>query len=127
LINRAVRITRGEQSIALLGVDDYHNGYPDIANLAAQMQTSDYAILLSHSPDFLPIALATPDRNGHTGWVDLALCGHTHGGQITLFGYPLISRSQYGTRYLSGWKREENTDLLISNGIGVSYVPFRIG
>jgi uncharacterized protein len=79
-----------------------------------------FKILLSHYPDVV--------RLPGGGWkkFDLVLSGHTHGGQVTLFGFPLISRSKVGRRNIRGASVHGNTMLYVSKGLGVSrYVPFR--
>ncbi|HUM61301.1 MAG TPA: metallophosphoesterase, partial [Clostridia bacterium] len=55
------------------------------------------------------------------------ICGHTHGGQIVFFGRSLHSSSEYGDRYRSGWYREQGADILVSEGVGTSILPMRVG
>ena len=57
----------------------------------------------------------------------LALCGHTHGGQVVLFNRALKSPSDYGEKYRTGWKKENGVDIMISNGVGTSFLPVRLG
>ncbi len=58
---------------------------------------------------------------------DLVLAGHTHGGQVTLFGlYAPIVPSHYGQRFLSGLKyNSDHIPLIITNGIGTSRKAIR--
>jgi predicted MPP superfamily phosphohydrolase len=58
---------------------------------------------------------------------NLALAGHTHGGQVTVFGRYFWVSSEYGYRYLKGWKKEEGVPIFISNGLGSSVAPLRLG
>jgi predicted MPP superfamily phosphohydrolase len=71
----------------------------------------DLTILLSHSPDQLPVA----KRLGY----DLMLSGHTHGGQVVLpvIG-PVYSPSRYGVTFAAGLFPEGRTVLHVSRGIG---------
>lgn len=71
----------------------------------------DLTILLSHSPDQLPVA----QRLGY----DLMLAGHTHGGQVVLplLG-PVFSPSRYGVALASGLFPGPPTTLHVSRGIG---------
>ena len=50
---------------------------------------------------------------------DLALAGHTHGGQLTVFGMlaPLVP-SAYGQRYKGGWLEESGVPVLVTRGAG---------
>ena len=57
----------------------------------------------------------------------LALCGHTHGGQVALLGHSLHSSSDLGDRYRSGWYREAGAEIMVSNGVGTPVLPVRLG
>jgi predicted MPP superfamily phosphohydrolase len=59
--------------------------------------------------------------------VALTLSGQTHGGQIRLFGHPLVTPSRLGERYTYGHVVEEGRDLIVSGGLGCSIAPIRIG
>ena len=59
--------------------------------------------------------------------VSLTLCGHTHGGQVRLFGYSPMVPSRYGNRYAYGHIVENNRHLIVSGGLGCSILPVRIG
>lgn len=99
------------------GVDDFWFGQPDAA--AALGGAGPRAtLLLSHNPDLLP-ELPRP--------AGLALCGHTHGGQVRLplIGAPMVP-SRYGQRYAMGWVRGAHGTLAyVSRGLGTSGVPLR--
>ena len=76
-----------------------------------------------HSPEGL---LALGDRD-----FDLALCGHTHGGQVAFpSGRPvLIPGGELNRRYPSGlFQLSENggRTLLVSRGVGCSTLPVRL-
>lgn len=72
-------------------------------------------ITVSHSPGSFAAACAAG--------VDLALAGHTHGGQIFPFG--LLERLQQG--YLAGPYRCGQTQLYVSPGAGYWGPPMRLG
>ena len=74
-------------------------------------------ILLAHEPDIL---VRVPER------VSLVLSGHTHGGQVRLFGWSPIVPSRYGNRFAYGHIREQ-CDLIVSGGLGCSGIPVRLG
>jgi predicted MPP superfamily phosphohydrolase len=71
----------------------------------------EFRLVLTHTPDQF--------RWCRAAGADLALAGHTHGGQIQL---PLLgvvaSPSKYGTRYACGVFRQGDTVLHVSRGIG---------
>ncbi|MCH2114431.1 MAG: metallophosphoesterase [Pirellulales bacterium] len=78
--------------------------------------------------DGLRIALLhTPDQFSWacTQHFDLALAGHTHGGQLRLpiLG-PVACPSRYGTRYACGVFRDGNTVMHVSRGVS-SKMPLR--
>ncbi len=128
LTNNIAKIKVGQSYITIAGVDDYYNGYPDVAGVAAQVKKDDFVIFVGHSPDLLPAAFAAKGADGDTHWFDLALFGHTHGGQVTLLGQPLFLNltPEVGLRYLTGWKEENRASILVSNGVGTSNFPVRL-
>ncbi len=74
-------------------------------------------LLLSHYPEVI---------NYYKGKADVVLAGHTHGGQITAFGVPLVIKSEIKRKEARGISIHNGTILSISKGLGVSrYIPFR--
>ena len=122
----AVRLEKDGQALIVAGVDDWKTGRQDVATLAETMSAADCVILLSHNPDAIP-ALRTQRTPDGGEWIDLALCGHLMGGQVRLFGRPLINPSIYADRYDCGWYREGQTKLLITRGVGSNPLPLRLG
>ena len=86
---------------------------------AAPAPGRDFPILLIHvpPPSDSPLAAAFP----------LAFAGHTHGGQLRLPGpsglRPLVGE---GGEYLSGVHEWGEGQLVISRGVGTSFLPFRL-
>lgn len=77
-----------------------------------------YKILLIHEPDTINDMSTNP--------FDLILAGHSHGGQIRL---PLIGPiiiQEGAKKYHENHYKIENSDLYISNGLGVSDFNFRL-
>ncbi len=120
LDNRAEWIVLGEERIRVGGVGDLWEHTQDLTATTAGVQGQDFVILLSHNPDYAEsISSAT---------VDLVLSGHTHGGQVTLFGlWAPVSNSAFGQKYRSGVVRTPFTTVIVSNGIGVITPPLRFG
>ena len=108
------------QQIIIAGVrnpfDLTHNGVsPTLA-----LSPKDFVILLVHTPDYIEdVSVAN---------TDLALAGHTHGGQVRVFGVAPVLNSHYGNRFLTGLAyNTAKIPLIITNGIGTSQLPIRIG
>ena len=80
----------------------------------------DFVIMLVHTPDYVEdVSVAN---------TDLALAGHTHGGQVRVFGIAPVLNSNYGTRFLTGLAyNSAKIPLIVTNGIGTSQLPIRIG
>jgi predicted MPP superfamily phosphohydrolase len=79
-------------------------------------------ILLAHEPDIFAQELDPR--------IALTLSGHTHGGQIRIFGWSPFIPSRYGRRYVYGHVVENNRHLVVSAGLGSHFVgglPVRIG
>ena len=74
-------------------------------------------MLISHHPDFFFEAAAAE--------VELTLAGHTHGGQVVLFGKAPLTHSQFG--YSQGLYEEAGAQLYVGRGVGVTFLPLRIG
>ena len=128
LVNTVSRMKLGQTYIYVAGVDDYYNGSPDVAGVASQVSSKDFVIFAGHSPDLMPDVLSAKSSDGDNHWFDLALFGHTHGGQINLLGYtPFKSLlPEVGSRYMSGWLEESRAAILVSNGVGTSGAPVRL-
>jgi len=92
-------------------------GVDDLDGTLAKVTDDAPVILLAHEPD---IAVRVPER------VALTLSGHTHGGQLRLFGWSPVVPSRYGNRFAYGHMREP-CELIVSGGLGCSYLPLRIG
>lgn len=120
-------IHRGADSIVVWGANAYAGRYPTsprrksnpYPNSNATNQ-EDFVVLLTHTPDYV--------EKPEAGRADLTLAGHTHGGQVTLFGlYAPITASTYGMKYRTGLKRSRHgTPIIISNGLGTSRHHIRL-
>ena len=128
LVNTVARVKVGQSYITVAGVDDNHNGFPDVAGVARQVAKDDFVIFAGHSPELILDAQKAKDKNGDGHWFDLALFGHTHGGQINLFGYTPFKKTSddLSARYISGWLEENRAGILVSNGVGTSGMPVRL-
>ena len=115
--------------ITLIGVNDpsYQTDYL-FGDAEAVMQSklqeisdaeNEFTILLSHRPELFEVYA---DNN-----MDLVLSGHAHGGQFRLpFVGGLVAPNQgLFPKYDAGLYTEENTNMIVSRGIGNSILPFR--
>jgi predicted MPP superfamily phosphohydrolase len=96
-----------------------YRGANDLTRTLGAVNDRDPVILLCHEPDIFP--QVPRDR------VALTICGHTHGGQVRLFGHSPIVPSAYGNRYARGHVQEDGKHLIVSSGLGTSILPVRIG
>jgi len=129
-INRAVRISQGGNGFWLAGLGDQfafaHGlrsyarglGVDDLEATLAQVDSDEPIVLMAHEPDLFP---DTPDR------VALTLSGHTHGGQVRLFGRTPVVPSRHGSRFAHGHFVDGHKQLIVSAGLGYSGLPLRIG
>lgn len=102
LSNEAVRLDQFwlaglEDQLALLRRERGIIGLDDLPGTMAQITDDAPVVMLAHEPD---IFAKMPDR------VALTLSGHTHGGQVRLFGWSPVVPSRYGNRYAYGHVRE---------------------
>lgn len=123
LSNRALRLEGFwlaglEDQLALLRGKQGIIGLDDLPGTLAQVTDDAPVILLAHEPD---IFARGTDR------VALQLSGHTHGGQVRLFGWSPVVPSCYGNRYAYGNVHEDGRDLVVTGGIGCSIAPVRFG
>lgn len=120
LENDSAHVTIGDSSFAVAGVEDLYTGDPDPETAAQGIDPGTFSILVSHNPDVFA------DRLGRTaGDWNLALAGHTHGGQVTL-GRAAHVPSSHGARYRAGWSTENGTPILVTNGVGAVTLPIRV-
>lgn len=93
-------------------------GLDDLDGTLAQVTDDAPVVLMAHEPDIFP---RVPRR------VALTLAGHTHDGQVRVFGWTRWTSSAYGDRFARGHIREDGRDLIVSAGLGLSGAPLRIG
>ena len=77
-----------------------------------------YKILLIHEPDVIEDMNVNP--------FDLILAGHSHAGQIRLPFIGAFILPEGAQKYYENHYKIENSDLYISNGLGVSNYNFRL-
>jgi hypothetical protein len=126
--NDAKRLSKGGRPFWLAGLGDQlaymparrfrpvrRIGVDDLGATLSKVTDDAPIVLLAHEPD---VARRVPAR------VALQLSGHTHGGQVRLFGWSPVSPS--GQQLAYGHIRM-NCDVVVSGGLGCSIMPFRLG
>ena len=127
LLNEHWTFTKGGRSILLTGLDDFTAGQPDLRlldSVAEARSLVDVAVLIQHSPGFFE----SPDidRRGNGQRFDLCLSGHTHGGQVSFWGWAPFTPPGSG-RFVAGFFDAPMCRLYVSRGLGTSVLPLRLG
>ena len=128
LRNEAVKASKGNSEINILGIDDpaFSDKKDKFEAIKKSISSIDYdkdifTLTLSHRPEVFSAYVECEQ--------DLVLSGHAHGGQFRL---PLIG-GLYGPtegifpEYCEGSHKENGTEMIISRGIGNSVFPLRLG
>lgn len=121
LRNEHVTLTRDDQQIYLVGVDDlsaskYVKGHgTDLSKATDGIPAQATIIGLAHQPN---VAL---EATGHG--IKLLLTGHTHGGQIWPFDWAV----KLAQPWTNGLYKVNDMQLVVSQGTGFWGPPMRIG
>jgi uncharacterized protein len=127
LENKAVRLTKDSIPFWLTGTSSIvaikkgrrrFEGRDDVEGTLKQVTDDAPIVHLAHEPDLFA---TLPDR------ISITLSGHTHGGQVRIFGYSPIVPSMYANRYAYGHVVEGGRHLIVSGGLGCSIMPVRFG
>lgn len=123
-------ISLGGETITLIGVNDPSFRTNDLSGDSVTVMDAkltqlhgddnEFTILLSHRPELFD----TYVQNN----IDLVLSGHAHGGQLRLpfIGGLVAPHQGMFPEYDAGLYTEENTNMIVSRGVGNSIFPFRI-
>ncbi|HUW94263.1 MAG TPA: metallophosphoesterase [Anaerolineae bacterium] len=89
-----------------------------LAEMLEGLPEDELRLLLVHNPDFTEML--------PQGRIDLALCGHTHGGQVRVpfLGAPVVP-SFFGDKYAGGLVQGPSTLVYVNRGIGLISPPLR--
>lgn len=116
LSNDYVKLSKGEDSIIVAGIDDPNGPYDQKSpeELIAEIRMAEgdqYILLLAHRNNVEEYALLD---------VDTLLCGHAHGGLVRLpFAGGLIGHNRkLFPKYTEGVYTQEGTDVVVSRGLG---------
>lgn len=119
LVNESRRLNTPGGPVRLYGMDEPNTGQPQPPDWPGEPGPS---LVLMHSPLGVDVLRNTK--------FDLALCGHTHGGQVALpGGVPVVlPRGSGDRRHARGEFRLPGTEsrMVVSRGVGMSGLPVRL-
>lgn len=127
LLNEAVIVKKDDQSIALIGVENWGKGgfhkYGDLKKAAGDIPDQAFKILLSHDPSHWEAV--TLDHHQH---IHLTLSGHTHGMQFgfEIFGFKW-SPIKYVYKQWAGLYQRDGKYLYVNRGFGFLGLKGRVG
>lgn len=122
-------IEKGDSKIQVIGIQD-----PDFVErdtwdgiqkaivsqkLAPMIQADFFNLVLCHRPELFDCYVESQ--------ADLAIAGHAHGGQVRLplIGGLVAPNQGLFPKYTEGMYHRENTDMVVSRGLGNSILPIR--
>lgn len=119
LNNDTHRIKSGNASINIAGINDVYARQNNLELVLGKINRNSCNILLAHEPDFA-------DTSSKTGYFDLQMSGHTHGGQVNIpfIGTPILP--YLGKKYPDGLYRVGEMFQYTNRGAGMvrPYVRF---
>ncbi len=127
MLNEHVKIKKGNDEIALIGVENWgkHFGeFGDINKASENLTAEDFKILMSHDPSHWEYIIKQHPKN-----IQLTLSGHTHGMQfgIEIPGYFKWSLAQYIYKQWAGLYQEFGRYVYVNRGFGFHAYPGRVG
>jgi predicted MPP superfamily phosphohydrolase len=127
LMNEHRYITKGNDKIALVGVENWGHNFKkagDITKASNGLATEDFKILMSHDPSHWEYEVKNHEKNFH-----LTLSGHTHGMQfgIEIPGYFKWSLAQYVYAQWAGIYENLGRYVYVNRGFGFHAYPGRVG
>ncbi len=119
LTNQGVWLRRDGERLRLCGIGDFTTQPQDLPSALGDTSDSDACLLVTHNPDCLEEI--TDARVG------LALCGHTHGGQVAFpyLGSPIVP-SIYGNKYRYGMVHGPRVAGYVTSGVGTLPLAIRL-
>lgn len=127
LLNKNVKIKKGNAEISLIGVENWGKGFKkagDLKKASEGLNKEDFKILLSHDPSHWDLEVKDHPLNYH-----LTLSGHTHGMQfgIEIPGVFKWSPAQYVYRFWAGLYENASRYIYVNRGFGYHAYPGRVG
>lgn len=113
-------IRKNDDYILITGIRNPFDLKNDGISPTLSLKSEDFVIMLTHTPDYV--------EDTDISNTDLALAGHTHGGQVSLFNrWSPAKFSKYGNKFITGLKyNSAGVPVIISNGLGTSRKDIRL-
>lgn len=126
LIDSEAAIPAAGCRIRIAGLNVYDRKTRAASPYFADSDERDFRIIMAHYPQSIPLHLDECAAPPHLG-----LSGHTHGGQFRFLGLTPFSIGFERGRQAhlmppAGWTDKYGFPALVSNGVGVSRLPFRL-
>jgi predicted MPP superfamily phosphohydrolase len=127
LLNEHTFISKGDDQIALVGVENWGQNFKkagDINKASEGLKKEDFKILMTHDPSHWEYEIKNHEKNFH-----LTLSGHTHGMQfgIEIPGYFKWSLAQYVYAQWAGLYENLGRYIYVNRGFGFHAYPGRVG
>ncbi|MBS7252691.1 metallophosphoesterase [Flavobacterium branchiicola] len=127
LLNEHRYIQKGEDKIALVGVENWGVNFKkagDLNKASQNVDQKDFKVLMSHDPSHWDAEIKDHPKNFH-----LTLAGHTHGMQfgIEIPGYFKWSLAQYIYKQWAGLYENVGRYVYVNRGFGFHAYPGRVG
>ena len=128
LMNKNIKISRGLNSISIIGVENWGKGgfkkKGDIDKACEGLENDTFKIVMSHDPSHWDEILKNHKTHFH-----LTLSGHTHGMQfgIEIPGWIKWSPAKWAYKHWAGLYNENKQFLNVNRGFGVLGFPGRVG
>lgn len=126
LLNDSVYIEKGQDKIAIVGVENWGTRFKKVGDLnvaSSKINNEDFKILMSHDPSHWDVEV-----KNHPSNFSLTLSGHTHGMQFGI-EIPGIkwSPAQYVYKQWAGIYTELGKYINVNRGFGFLAFPGRVG
>lgn len=128
LLNESRYLTKGDDKIALVGVENWGRGgfkkAGDLNKATENIKEKDFKILMSHDPSHWEDEVLKHPYHYH-----LTLSGHTHGMQfgIEIPGWVKWSPAKWRYKYWAGVYEEMGQLINVNRGFGFLGYPGRVG
>lgn len=127
LLNEHTFIQKGNDKIALVGVENWGKNFKqagDLEKASEGLRGNEFKILMSHDPSHWEYEVKNDDMHYH-----LTLSGHTHGMQfgIEIPGYFKWSLAQYVYKQWAGLYEHLGRYVYVNRGFGFHAYPGRVG
>lgn len=127
LLNENVKIKKGNDEIAIVGVENWGVKFKkagDLNKASENLTKEDFKILMSHDPSHWEMEVKDHPKNFH-----LTLSGHTHGFQfgIEIPGIIKWSPVEYVYKQWAGLYENLGKYIYVNRGFGFHAYPGRVG